>query len=250
LAQPVNYPAIDINIDRQRAAQMGVTVSDISRSLIASTSSSRYTEKNVWIDPNTNQSYNVQVEIPENQMKSINDIEEIPMLSNSSRTVLSDVADIKLDTTYGENDNMGTLPFLSVTANLNQKDLGSATEDVDAAIKSIKDLPRGLTIETKGLSEVLSVHSEQFANRIDHSNYRNISYAGCKFSILQSIICSTVYNTRCYTGISDHTDLYRVNIKPAIIHGNNYVGRSFHCKCRIVDHECRTPAPAQCECFA
>ena len=156
VAQPVNYPAIDINIDRQRAAQMGVTVSDISRSLIASTSSSRYTEKNVWIDPNTNQSYSVQVEIPENQMKSIDDIGEIPMLSNSSRPVLSDVADIKLDTTYGENDNMGTLPFLSVTANLNQIDLGSATEDVDAAIESIKDLPRGLTIETKGLSEVLS----------------------------------------------------------------------------------------------
>src|SRR4029079_11046768 len=88
LAQPVKYPAIDINIDRTRAAQMGVTISEISRSLIASTSSSRFTEKNVWIDLNTNQSYNVQVEIPENQMKSINDIKEIPMLSNSSRPVL------------------------------------------------------------------------------------------------------------------------------------------------------------------
>ena len=57
LAQPIKYPAIDIDIDRTRAAQMGVSVSDISRSLIASTSSSRYTEKNVWIDPKSNQSY-------------------------------------------------------------------------------------------------------------------------------------------------------------------------------------------------
>ena len=51
LAQPTKYPEINIDIDRTRAAQMGVSVSEISRSLIASTSSSRYTEKNVWIDP-------------------------------------------------------------------------------------------------------------------------------------------------------------------------------------------------------
>ncbi len=44
LAQPVNYPAINISIDRIRAAQLGVDVSDVSRSLIASTSSSRFTE--------------------------------------------------------------------------------------------------------------------------------------------------------------------------------------------------------------
>ena len=156
LAQPTQYPAIDINIDRTRAAQMGVTVSDISRSLIASTSSSRYTEKNVWIDPKSNQSYSVQVEIPENKMKSVDDIKEIPVLSNQARPVLGDVADTKQITTYGENDNLGAMPFLSVTANLNNKDLGTATEDVRAAVQSIGELPRGLSIETRGLTEVLS----------------------------------------------------------------------------------------------
>lgn len=156
LAQPVKYPAIDINIDRTRAAQMGVDISDISRSLIASTSSSRYTEKSVWIDQKSNQMYSVQVEIPENKMTSMDDIKEIPVLSNEQRPVLGDVADIKPDTTYGENDNVGAIPFLSVTANLNQKDLGAATTDVKKALQSLGDLPRGLTVETKGLTEVLS----------------------------------------------------------------------------------------------
>jgi multidrug efflux pump subunit AcrB len=156
LSQPIKYPTIDIDIDRTRAAQMGVTLSDVSRSLIAATSSSRYTEKNLWIDPRNNISYGVQVEIPENQMTSMNDINEIPVLSNESRPVLGDVAAVKLDTTYGENDNLGVLPFLSVTANLNDKDLGTATKDVKAAIQSLGQLPRGLDIETKGLSEVLS----------------------------------------------------------------------------------------------
>ncbi|HTL10386.1 MAG TPA: efflux RND transporter permease subunit, partial [Chitinophagaceae bacterium] len=70
IGQSVKYPAININIDRIRAAQLGVDVSDISRSLIASTSSSRFTEKNVWIDEKAGLGYNVQVEIPENKMAS------------------------------------------------------------------------------------------------------------------------------------------------------------------------------------
>jgi multidrug efflux pump subunit AcrB len=135
---------------------MGVDVSDISRSLIAATSSSRYTEKSVWVDPRNNQSYGVQVQVPENQMTSVDNIKEIPLMKNGSRPVLGDVADIRQDTTYGENDNMGTIPFFSVTANLNEKDLGTAAEDVKAAIQSLGELPRGLTIQVKGLSEVLS----------------------------------------------------------------------------------------------
>ncbi len=156
LAQPIKYPTIDINIDRTRAAQMGVTLNDISRSLVAATSSSRFTEKNLWIDPSSNVSYGVQVQVPENQMTSMNDINEIPVLSNESRPVIGDVADVKKDTSYGENDNLGALPFLSVTANINKKDLGTATKDVKAALESLGELPRGLTIETKGMTEVLT----------------------------------------------------------------------------------------------
>ncbi len=156
LAQPIKYPTININIDRTRAAQMGVTLNDISRSLVAATSSSRFTEKNLWIDTNSNVSYGVQVQVPENEMTSMNDINEIPVLTNENRPIIGDVADIKKDASYGENDNLGALPFLSVTANINKKDLGTATKDVKAAMESLGELPRGLTIETKGMTEVLT----------------------------------------------------------------------------------------------
>lgn len=155
LGQAIHYPAIDIDIDRVRASQLGVSVSDISRSLVASTSSSRFTEKNVWLDPKVGLSYSVQVEVPEYKMASINDISEISVLSNAPRPVLGDVAAIKRDTTYGENDDIGALPYLSVTANLNKMDLGTATDDVQKVIKSLGKLPRGLTVEVKGLSETL-----------------------------------------------------------------------------------------------
>ncbi|MGI4728861.1 MAG: efflux RND transporter permease subunit [Janthinobacterium lividum] len=155
LGQAIHYPAIDIDIDRTRASQLGVSVSDISRSLIASTSSSRFTEKNVWMDPKVGLGYNVQVEVPEYKMASINDISEISVLNNSPRPVLGDVASIKIDTTLGEDDDIGALPYLSVTANINKMDLGTATDDVQKAIKSMGKFPRGVTVEVKGLSETL-----------------------------------------------------------------------------------------------
>ncbi|GAB2686073.1 efflux RND transporter permease subunit [Mucilaginibacter koreensis] len=156
IGQSFKYPSININIDRVRAAQLGLGVGDISRSLVASTSSSRFTEKNVWLDEKVGLSYSVQVQVPEYQMASINDIREIPLTANQRRPVLGDVADIKLDTTYGENDDIGAIPTLSVTANLNKEDLGTAGDDVQDVIKSLGKLPRGLTVEARGLTQTLS----------------------------------------------------------------------------------------------
>jgi multidrug efflux pump subunit AcrB len=156
LGTAIHAPAIDIAIDRVRAAQLGTNLNEISRSLVAATSSSRFTEKNIWIDPKVNLSYNVQVEVPVSQMRSISDISEIPVTPNAARPVLGDVATLKPDTIYGENDNIGAMPVLSVTANLNNKDLGTASKDVAKAIKSIGELPRGMSIETRGLTEVLT----------------------------------------------------------------------------------------------
>jgi multidrug efflux pump subunit AcrB len=156
IAQAFRYPAININIDRTRAAELGVSINDISRTLTASTSSSRFTEKNNWIDEKVGLSYLVQVEVPEYKMASLNDIREIPVVANQPRPVLGDVADIKQDTTYGENDDIGSVPTFSVTANLNKKDLGTATTDVNKALASLGKPPRGLTVELRGMSQTLT----------------------------------------------------------------------------------------------
>jgi multidrug efflux pump subunit AcrB len=156
IAQPINYPALNINIDRTRAAQLGVDMNDISRSLVASTSSSRYTDKNIWVDEKAGFSYSVQVQVPLNQMKSQDDINGIPLLRNANRPVLGDVATITPSTTYGQNDNLGAIPFLSVTANVNDQDLGTAQADVSKVITGLGELPRGLFIESIGLGKVLT----------------------------------------------------------------------------------------------
>jgi multidrug efflux pump subunit AcrB len=155
IAQPIDYPALNIDIDRTRAAQLGVDMNDISRSLIAATSSSRYTEKNTWVDERQNLSYLVQVQVPLNQMQSEEEIKTIPLLRNSPRPILGDVATITPGLTYGENDNVGAISYISVTANVHERDLGTAQNAVKEAIASVGELPRGLFIEPVGLGLVL-----------------------------------------------------------------------------------------------
>jgi multidrug efflux pump subunit AcrB len=156
LGQSTKYPSVNVEVDRIRAAQLGVDMNDISRSLVASTSSSRYTEKNIWVDEKSGYTYSVQIDVPESKMASISDMGETPVLRNNSRPVLSDVATLTPGTTYGENDNLGAMPVLSVTANLNNKDLGTATKDVQKAINAVGELPKGLNVEMIGLSQTLT----------------------------------------------------------------------------------------------
>lgn len=156
IGQSTHYPALNINIDRIKAAQLGLDIAGISNTVTAATSSSRYTTKNIWVDQKQNLSYSVQVEVPENQMATKQDIAEIPLLPNSNRPVLGDVATITRDTTYGEDDDLGATPMLTVTANLSNKDLGHAAMDVQKAIDELGKLPRGLNVDLIGLSETLN----------------------------------------------------------------------------------------------
>jgi len=156
IGQSIRYPAINIDIDRVRAAQVGADITGISRALTTSTSSSRFTDKNVWLDPVVGLGYQLQVEVPENEMTSIQDLKEVPILQNTSRPVLGDVATITTGTTYGEADDIGAISELSVTANLYKTDQGTATTDLKRALAELGDPPRGVHLEIRGLSQTLT----------------------------------------------------------------------------------------------
>ena len=78
-AQALDYPTVSVEIDRERAGISGVTAEEISRSLVAATSSSRFVVPNYWPDPKTGIGYQVQVEIPVAIMNSVKEVETLPI---------------------------------------------------------------------------------------------------------------------------------------------------------------------------
>ncbi|HEY8969478.1 MAG TPA: efflux RND transporter permease subunit, partial [Puia sp.] len=138
-----------------KAAQMGLNLSDVARSVTAATSSSRYTQKNLWLDQRTSYTYQVQVQVPEYIMHEVSDLREIPLVEGQPRPVLEDVATFAVDSLPGEYDRTGPRRYVTVSANIYKKDLASATAAVQKAIKDMGAPPRGLVTDIRGTSSLL-----------------------------------------------------------------------------------------------
>ncbi len=153
--QPLNYPSLQIDIDRVKAGQFGLTAADISKSLVAATSSSRFTAKNLWLDKDKGFAYQVQVQVPEYEMASVRDMENIPLVKGQLRPTLIDVASISSTKIPAEYDRIGPRRVVTVSANVFKKDLGTAQEEVEKAIENAGKQPRGLVVEVRGLVKLL-----------------------------------------------------------------------------------------------
>ena len=149
--QPSDYPTLEINIDRDRAGQFGLTMSNVARSLMPATSSSRFLDANYWRDPVSGNGFQIQVEIPQHKIGSIQDLEELPVMNNGqSRPLLGDVASFKQGTMMGELDRYNSLRAISVSANVHGQPLGDAAPAIAAAVKRAGDPPRGVTVNIAG----------------------------------------------------------------------------------------------------
>ena len=149
--QALDYPTVDIKVDRKRAGQLGVTVEQVGRSLVAATSSSRFTQPVYWRDPASGTAYQVQVEIPQAQMSSVEDVQSVPVNAPSGAHALAgDVAEISYGTAVGQYDRYNQQRMVTIIGNIAGKDLGSVSREIDAAIQRAGEVPRGVTIAVRG----------------------------------------------------------------------------------------------------
>ena len=156
VAQPLKFPTINIRLDRQRLAQLGLSIDNVSKSISDATASSRYTLKNLWLDDKKQYTYNTEVQIPEYMMNSMEQLQAIPVVPGKMRPLLSDIASITIDSIPGEYDRSGPRRFVTVNANIYKKDLGTATAAVQKAIDEMGTPPVGLVAEVRGMSSLLT----------------------------------------------------------------------------------------------
>ena len=83
--QSLDYPTVDVNVDREKAGLMGVKMADVSRSLVTATSSSRFVVPNYWADPNSGVSYQIQVQVPQAHMDSLEQAENVPVIDRDGQ---------------------------------------------------------------------------------------------------------------------------------------------------------------------
>jgi multidrug efflux pump subunit AcrB len=147
--QPLDYPTVNIEIDRERAGQLGLTMAQVGRSLVAATSSSRFTQPTYWRDPTSGTAYQVQVEIPQHQIDSMEDLLTLPLgparnekggsVSPGHREapLVGDLARLSYGTMPGEVDRYNQQRMITILGNLAGTDLGNAVTQVKQAITRV-----------------------------------------------------------------------------------------------------------------
>jgi multidrug efflux pump subunit AcrB len=148
---PLDYPSVDVKVDRALAGQLGVTVNQVARSLSEATYSSRFTTPNYWADPNTGIAYQVQVQYPQPSITSLQDVQNIPVMPGQSQhPLIGDLASVDNGTTVGEYDRRNGFRMLTLSANITGDDLGQVSKEIDAAIQRAGALPRGTNVQVRG----------------------------------------------------------------------------------------------------
>jgi multidrug efflux pump subunit AcrB len=146
IAQSLDFPAVNVQIDRERAGLLGVEVEDIARSLVAATTSSRFTMANFWADPKSGVSYNLQVQVPEDRTQTLDDLGNTPITSSHGAPVaLRNLANISKGTTVGTYERYNMARVVSITANIHGTDFGSAIHAIKKLITDAGDPPDGKT---------------------------------------------------------------------------------------------------------
>ena len=135
--QRMDAPAMIINVDRAKAADLGLTQDDVMRNVIASTNSSiSFNKRNFWIDPVSHNQYFVGVQYPEQAIETTRDVLNIPITgSEQHRQVrLGDLASISRATVPSEIKHSNIQPTIDVTLGVEGRDLGHVSDDISKAL--------------------------------------------------------------------------------------------------------------------
>jgi multidrug efflux pump subunit AcrB len=149
--QALDYPAVQVDVNRQLAGQLGLTVDQIGRSFAAATSSSRFVSPNYWADPRSGIAFQLQIEVPQTRMTTLDDLRATPVSADHrSRPLLGDVATVVNTTIVGEYDRVNGQRMITLTANVSGSDLGRLVPVVDQAIARAGTPPRGASVAVRG----------------------------------------------------------------------------------------------------
>ncbi|MBX9792394.1 MAG: efflux RND transporter permease subunit [Pirellulales bacterium] len=159
--QSLDYPTIEVQIDREKAGLSGLKQVDVSRALTMATSSSRFIVPNYWADPKTGIAYQVQVEVPRpvlrspdervQTVKSADDLARLPIRKTADGQVLvRDVSSLQPGSMPGQFDRYNMKRQVTITANIFDEDLGAIARKVEAAIGAAGQPPKDVKIEIRG----------------------------------------------------------------------------------------------------
>jgi multidrug efflux pump subunit AcrB len=167
IPQVLAHPALAVDVDRQRAAQIGITERDVANNLLVSLSSSTLVAPSFWINPKNNVNYAVVVQTPLYRVNSVSSLLGTPLGRNAQivstarpgedpvggASYLGAVANVRPSTDLSMINHVSVQRVIEVQASASGRDLGGVAIDIQKAIDSLGKLPKATRIYIRGQSE-------------------------------------------------------------------------------------------------
>ena len=158
IPQDMDYPALEVNVNRDRAAELGLSPKEVIDNLITALTSDVMIAPSYWVDPKNGNNYFVTVQYPENQVKSIEDLKAMPLRSPKLKmpTYLNQVADVVPILTPTEVDHYQLQRSIDIYVAPTGEDIGGPQREISRIIEHTQ-LPPNTRVNIRGL--VLTMQS-------------------------------------------------------------------------------------------
>jgi multidrug efflux pump subunit AcrB len=170
--QVLDYPTFRVDVDRQRASEMGLSQSDVANAMLVSLSSSALVSPSFYIDPSNGVNYLVAVKVPLSRFDNVRSVLATPVTSPSQLNArdggspadvphapsqtLGNLAQVSDAVVPNEIDHYTVQRVVDVNANVEGSDLGSVISGIDKVIANIGTLPPGMQLLVRGQGEVMN----------------------------------------------------------------------------------------------
>lgn len=152
IPQDMDYPALQVNVNRDRASELGLSPKEVVDNLITALTSNAMIAPSYWVDPKSGNDYFVTVQYPENQVKSLQDLQTMPLRAPNLKrpTYLNQVADISPILTPTEVDHYQLQRTIDVYVIPSGEDLGKPANEISKIVAAMQ-LPPNIRVDIRGL---------------------------------------------------------------------------------------------------
>ena len=159
--QPDNWPQFHIDVDRSKAAALGLTEQNVANSVLLSLSGSSQVQPSYWLNPAVGVQYSINVRAPEYAMDSLQQLNSVPISAASANgngaQILANLATVSRVNVAPVVSHYDVMPVFDVFGGVEGRDLGGVMAQVQPLIdQARKNLPRGTTITVRGQAQTMN----------------------------------------------------------------------------------------------
>jgi len=163
IPQDVDYPALELDVDREKAAQLGLSQKEVVDNVITALTSNGMIAPNYWVDPKSGNPYLLTVQYPEESIQTLSDLKQIPLRGAklTQPTFLDSVVTVRRITAPTEVDHYQLARVVDVYVAPRKEGLGKVTSQVEKIIAQTK-LPEGVRVKLRGSVQGMRASFQSF----------------------------------------------------------------------------------------